>query len=512
MSDMAAPLDNPERRRSGAGRADSYDSRARRSRATPTIRKHWLFLVLLIGGVCIRTLATVAYRPALFYPDSGDYLWQADHLQPTGWHPPGYGLFLYLLRPLHNVTFVPIANHLMILGASIGIYALLCRLGVVRWLAAVGCAPLLLDSFQINIEQYVLSEALFESVLVASFVLLLWKRKPSLPRSAAIGLLLSFASVVRTSGAVLIVPVAVFLIVTRAGWKNVALCLVAFLLPILGSAAWFDATYGTFTTSDLTGYQLYTRMGPIADCSGLTLSKPERYLCPKLPISERPGAPWFVSDPSPAVKLRARSPKTFNASEVAFDIAILEHQPGDYSYHVALDWLRQFLPGHPEPKGIREAEIYFQPRYPGTTVSGVPDIPSYITLAGGGPPPSSDGGIARFLVQYQRFVYTWGPLELVFLLLALAASVGIGAARRSSRRAECALLMVAGPLIVLFTFALVFFDWRYVLPNLIFLPPAGVLGASMLWPRLSAARPGHKHSKKMPTSTQTETAGELTAV
>ncbi len=437
-----------------------------------------------------------AYRPALFYPDSGDYLWQSANLKPSGWHPPGYPLFLWLLRPLHNVTVIPLANHLMILGASICIYSLLCRLGMACWLAALGCAPLLLDAFQINIEQYVLSEALFETVLTVSFVLLLWKRHPSFLRTTTIGLLLSYACLIRTSGLILIVPVAFFLLVTRAGWWKVGLCVVAFSIPILASAAWFDATYGSFETSNLTGYQLYTRIGPIADCSHLTLSKAEKYLCPSVPINERPGAPWFVSGPSPAVKLRASAPKTFDSTEMAFDVAILEHQPVDYSYHVALDWLRQFLPGHPEPKGIQEEEIYFQPTYPGVDVSGVPDPSSFVSLAGGGPLPASNVGIARFLVNYQRIVYTWGPLELVFVMLALAATAGLGAARRSSRRPESGLLLAAGSLVALFSFALVFFEWRYLLPNLIFLPPAGVLGASMLWPGLSAAHRHSRHSKR----------------
>jgi hypothetical protein len=499
------PADSPGRQRGHGERVPQRQSAASRwkrcgERVAGGARRHWLFLILFVAGASLRALSMVAYRPALYYPDSGDYLWQSVHLKPTGWHPPGYGLFLWLFRSLHNVTYTPLANHLMILGASIGIYSLLSRLGVARWLAALGCAPLLLDAFQINIEQYVLSEALFESMLTAAFVLLLWKRKPSLLRSTTIGLLLSYACLVRTSGAILVVPVVVFLVITRAGWKKVVLCVVAFSVPILGSAAWFDATYGTFTTSDLTGYQLYTRTGPIANCSRLTLPKPEHVLCPKVPVNKRPGAPWFVSDPSPAVKLRTRSPKTFNATETGFDLAVLEHQPVDYSYHVTLDWLRQFLPGHPEPKGIREEEIYFQPHYPGAKISGVPDVPYFIDLGGGGPLPSSNVGVARFLVQYQRVGYTSGPLELVFLLVALAASFGIGASRRSPRRPECALLVAAGPLVVFFTFALVFFNWRYVLPNLIFLPPAGVLGASMLWPALSATPRPHRHSRSRGTT------------
>ena len=158
------------------------------------------------------------------------------------------------------------------------------------------------------------------------------------------------------------------------------------------------------------------------------------------------------------------------------------------------DWLRQFLPGHPEPKGIDEHELYFQPGTPAVWVSGIPDVASYIALGGGGPPVSTDHRLAAFLVGYQRIVYLPGPLEAACLVLGLAATVGLGAARRSSRRPECGLLVVAGPVVVLFTFALICFDWRYVLPNLVFLPPAGALAVSMLWPRLSRTPTVHRHA------------------
>ena len=101
-----------------------------------------MFLVLVALGVAVRVVSVLAYRPALFYPDSGDYLGQAADLETTDWHPPGYALLLVLLRPLHDVSAIPVANHVLVVGASVCLYAVLVRLGVTRWLAAVGCAPL----------------------------------------------------------------------------------------------------------------------------------------------------------------------------------------------------------------------------------------------------------------------------------------------------------------------------------------------------------------------------------
>ena len=48
------------------------------------------------------------------------------------------------------------------------LYALLVRLGVPKTWSALATAPVLLDGYQLNIEQYILTEALFELLLVSA--------------------------------------------------------------------------------------------------------------------------------------------------------------------------------------------------------------------------------------------------------------------------------------------------------------------------------------------------------
>jgi hypothetical protein len=61
------------------------------------------------------------------------------------------------------------------------VYLLLLRLGVWPWLAALATAPLLLDSMQLSLEQYVMSDVLFQALLLAACLLLLWRRRPGRP-------------------------------------------------------------------------------------------------------------------------------------------------------------------------------------------------------------------------------------------------------------------------------------------------------------------------------------------
>ena len=84
------------------------------------------------------------------------------------------------------------------------IYLLLLRLRVWPWLAALAAAPLLLDSMQLALEQYVMADTLFEALLLVSCLLLLWRRRPGVPLLLAAGLALGLAATVRGVGVLLL--------------------------------------------------------------------------------------------------------------------------------------------------------------------------------------------------------------------------------------------------------------------------------------------------------------------
>ena len=61
-------------------------------------------------------------------------------------------------------------QHLLGLGMAVAIYLLLLRRGVPRWLAALATAPVLLDAYQLQIEQNVMPDVMFEALIMAGVV------------------------------------------------------------------------------------------------------------------------------------------------------------------------------------------------------------------------------------------------------------------------------------------------------------------------------------------------------
>src|ERR1700723_3506397 len=67
---------------------------------------------------------------------------------------------------------------LLVLAMAVALYLILRRRGVPRWLAAPATAPILLDAYQLQIEQSIMPDTAFEALIVAGLVCLLWKPRP----------------------------------------------------------------------------------------------------------------------------------------------------------------------------------------------------------------------------------------------------------------------------------------------------------------------------------------------
>ena len=162
----------------------------------------------MTAGVTLRVLAWFAYQPALFFGDSFRYLGNVGTYDPAGLAPIGYELFV--LTPaleVDGLELVTALQHLAGVGSAIALYALALRLGANRWLAALAAAPLLLDGYQIQIEQLIMSDIWQQVLLVALLWVLLGTGAPSPRRAALAGLLLGVAVMLRL--------VAISLVVAR---------------------------------------------------------------------------------------------------------------------------------------------------------------------------------------------------------------------------------------------------------------------------------------------------------
>jgi hypothetical protein len=100
------------------------------------LRRHWLISALLLAGLVLRLLSSIAYRPALLYIDTLKYLYNAW----PGTDPLGYSGVLKAILLVGNLETVAAVQHLVGLAMGVAIYALLLRRGAPRWLAAMARA------------------------------------------------------------------------------------------------------------------------------------------------------------------------------------------------------------------------------------------------------------------------------------------------------------------------------------------------------------------------------------
>ena len=246
------------------------------------VRCHWLLTVFLSAGLALRLLTQLAYRPALVYIDSDRYLRGLSALDPLG-----YRALLWPLQQAGGLAAVAADQHVLGLGMACTLYLVLLRRGMLygRWAAAVAAAPVLLDGYQLQAEQTIMPDVMFEALIVASIALLLWRREPAAWSLAAAGLLLGVAVDVRQVGDVLIAAAVAFVLVRAVGWRQRlvqgVLVTVGFAVPVLTYMTVQFAVDGQFVTTQRSSYIF---SGGAArgtrDCAELRRPADERPLCP----------------------------------------------------------------------------------------------------------------------------------------------------------------------------------------------------------------------------------------
>ena len=459
--------------------------------------RHWLAVVLLAAGLALRVLAELAYRPALFYIDSTRYLYNADGMDPVGYSGP-----LRAILAVANFDTVAAVQHLLGLAMAVVIYTLLVRRGVWGWLAAVAIAPVLLDAYQLQIEQTVMPDSWFEALIVAGLAILLWqpaaagdggsvpqRAGPGWQRVIAGGIVLGTSALVAQVGEALLLPAAVYALAAGGGWrqaigKAAALC-AAFALPILAYCTGSYLLTGDFFLSHTGVTSFYGRMAAAADCATIRLPPAERGMCPTV-SQQAKGPDWLeYGNGSPVRPYYANLPRA-EADRLLSDFShrVLAQQPlrvaGAYARDVVklLALTRDTRPGDTMIARWQFRTSY--PYYPPHASEAVVDA------AGGaqGGRPAVWRPVAAFLRSYQLHGgYTPGPLFAACALAGLAGSAAAGRRRQdpaSRGRALGCLLFLGSGAAVLLVSDLFEFSWRYQLPALVTLVPAGALGISVL--------------------------------
>jgi hypothetical protein len=477
------------------------DRPSRAVRLNTLLRRNWLFVALVIVGVGLRVIAWLAYQPALLYTDSYYYLDNVAALDPQYLDPIGYSLFvLKPLLALDGLQLVSAVQHLAGIGMALLLYRVALRCGVRRWLAALGTAPVLLDGYQNQIEQNVLTDVWLQVLLVLVLWLLLGRRTPRAWMFGVAGLAIGLAMSVRMVAITLIVPVAIYALLAGrqwrvpGGWRRIAARFGAlvgcFAIVVVAYAGYFDAKAGYWGLSNSSGNSLYGRTAVVADCAKLDLDKVLAQLCPPQPVGQRASSNDLAhSDGDPKWPGYVPPGETKYDLERQFADRVIEKQPLDVAAAILKDFGKGFLPVHSTLHGDPPSELWdFHPDFPTFTRDPNDHTTNPYTQTNaeaveyGGKGLSLNRGLATFLDHYQDFGYTPGPLLAALGVLGLLGGFGVGRARRSGLCA--ATLLTTGLAITVLGTAAVFeFSWRYQLPGLVLLPLAGILGITALTSR-----------------------------
>jgi hypothetical protein len=450
---------------------------------TGFLRRHGFLLLLLVPAIVLRVLTWLAYRPALLFIDSFRYLDNLHALRADQLDPIGYDLVLRPLLAVGGLAWVAAVQHVGGLLVAVGLYALVLRLGGRPWVGALAAAPVLLDAYQLQIEQNIMSEVVFEAVLLGLLWVLLGKGTPGWKRAGLAGLLVGFAVLVRLIGISLAVPLLGYLVVAGgawrrwAGWRRAGAGLLGLLVVVVPYAARVHAETGKWGLTGPSGNMLYGRAAAVADCENLHLAPELQVFCPAEPRETRLVDNYTHADLDPnwPGPLPPGADKAALAHE--FAVAVVEAQPWDVAGAVLGDFAKSFAwTREQDPADVPLDRWQFQPAYPQWADQSLIDL---VTLDHDGVVASVDVPLANFLRGYQL-----GGGYVPGAVLGLGALLGLLTVVRRKRPVDPAragaLLAASAGLVLLAASAVFQFSWRYQLPALVLLPVAGALGFTTL--------------------------------
>jgi hypothetical protein len=459
-------------------------------RGGDVLRRNWLAALLLAIGLALRVLVQLAYRPAIFYQDTTRYLYHAGGNDPVGYRVPLRAILL-----IGNLDMVPLVQHLLGLAIAVALYCLLLRRGVARWLAALAIAPVLLDAYQLQLEQMLMPDVVFEALIVAGLVILLWRPAVSWRVALAAGLVLGASVPVRQVGEILVLPALCYVLLVTPGWRprlvRAGALTAAFAVPFLAYCTTSYVVRGSFSLSHTGVTTTYGRMAYAADCASLKLTTAQRPLCPTA-AEHSLGPDGLLHDPSSPLKPVYRRLPHAEASALveSFNTRVLRQQPGRVLTAIGKDALKLFAVTRVTAPGDDPISRWqFQTYYPYMWPHAAPQVVQAAARQFGGGRPAIWRPVAAFLRRYQLDGgYTPGPLLLACLLAGVAVSAAALRRRlvRPRRDLACACFAVTLTAVSVLLVSDVFvFSWRYQLPALVTLPCAGALAAACLpWRRV----------------------------
>ncbi len=485
------------------------------ARLTRPAVTHWQFGIVLATAIVVRIIVILGYPPILWFNDSYNYLSDAVTHVPDRIRPNGYPFFLDLLLPLHSAYPLAVLQAAMGAGLGVIIYALLRHRGLPWWGAVLPTLPVLFDSYELHLEHMVTADTLFIFLATVAVVILCWSDRPSVLAMALAGLLIGYATVVRSVGEPLLVVVLVAMLVRRVGWRRLVTLLVAGVVPIAAYMFWFHGTYGNYALTGSSGTFLYGRVSTFADCAKIKPPADVQVLCDPTPPNLRPVSGEYIWADNELRPDQSKTTPLYNATKSAdtslrftpsinsmaekFAKAAILAQPLDYLRVVAHDtlhtfgWTRQPDPNDYYGNGpvfsfVSGAELtYLIPWWAGPQdaahfaawITKYPGDPAALQIYAarqdlGGAGLGNTSAVQpwqRLLQIYQRYVYLHGTLLGLIVLIGAA-----GVLARWRRWGGVGLLSwMVGVLMIVLPPMTAGFSYRYVLAAV----PAACLAAGL---------------------------------
>jgi hypothetical protein len=471
------------------------------------VLRHKVFSGVLAGGALLRMIAMLGYRPASWFNDSFDYLHVAMAPYPHPIRPDGYSFLLFVLRPFQSFALVTGVQHLMGLAAAVMIYALLRkRFRLPGWGAALATVPLLYDGYQIQLEHLILSDVMFEFLLVSVVTILLWYGKNlTWKMGGVVGLLLALATLTRTVGEPVLLAIVVYYLIQRFNWRVIVATIALCALPIGAYAGWFWAWYDKPGMTTSSGVFLYARVTEFADCNKIKPPVPEISLCKDNRTSHTPltfsqDAIWDKNSPfhrMPAQRF------TDYQNQLAGDFAkrAILAQPLDYARVVAKDFFYTFK----WRRTVFPDRATFQMYQFGAKSAALPNWRMSRDKTAASEAEAYEHGNARTRIidpwatvirDYQKVARLPGTLLGGILIVGLAGLVPMW--RRWGGEAFLPWVTATGLLLV--PPATAEFDYRYVLPTV----PVACLAAAITFSREPRERLSRAFRRRKDTAEASE--------
>ena len=255
---------------------------------------HWQFSLVVVAAIVVRIVVVLGYPPIFWFSDSYNYLQDAVTNVPDLVRPNGYPFFLELLLPLHSDDAIGLLQAAMAVAVGVAIYALLRHRGLPWWGAALPALPVLFDAYELHLEHMVTADPLFIFLVTIAVVILCWSDRPSVWTMVLAGLIIGYATIVRSVGEPLLVVVLIGMLFRRVGWRRLVALAVAGVVPIGLYMVWFHQSTGKYALSESSVF-LYSRVSTFAQCSKMPdLPAILAYLCDPTKLQYRPPAGEYV--------------------------------------------------------------------------------------------------------------------------------------------------------------------------------------------------------------------------